>query len=61
MGVFKDLFKMQIVEFKGWLTAITNSAKFNIIFDISGIGGLLAIATNLGKPSRTIFNNNIAI
>ena len=48
-GVFKELFTMWIVEFEGWLTAITNIGKFNIIFHISSIGGLLAITTNLEK------------
>ena len=61
MGVFKDLFTMWIVEFESWLTAITNSGKFNIIFDISSIGGLLAMATDLEKKSRTIFNNDMAL
>ena len=40
---------MWIVDFEGWLTVITNSGKFNIIFDISSIGGLLAMATNLDR------------
>ena len=60
MGVFKDLFTMWKIEYDVWLNAIMTSVKSNIIFDISS-RGLLVIATNLGKTSRMIFNNNIAI
>ena len=47
--VFKELFTMWIVELEGWLAESMNSGKFHIIFDISSIGGLLAMATNSEK------------